>query len=181
MDELVAKTPCAGALPIKIGGMTLVESDLGALTLIAPFQGQDSAVSEAMTSAHGVAFPKVNRISHADETRALWFGRGMALLAGPAADAGLSQWAAITDQTDAWACVTLSGAGAQDALARLVPVDLRARSFKRGHTIRSQIMHMNGSITRTGSDSFLLLVFRSMALTLVHDLKQAMEGVASRG
>jgi sarcosine oxidase subunit gamma len=40
---------------------------------------------------------------------------------------------------------------------------------------------MTASITRTGAESFLILVFRSMAATLVHDLKQAMAAVASRG
>ena len=77
--------------------------------------------------------------------------------------------------------VQLRGARAVDVLARLVPVDLRAAQFKRGHTVRTDLMHMTASITATGANTFLILVFRSMAQTLVHDLKTAMEGVASRG
>lgn len=74
----------------------------------------------------------------------------------------------------------LKGAGAVDVLARLVPVDLREDRFKRGHTLRTQLYHMSASITKTGADTFVILVFRSMASTLVHDMKTAMEAVAAR-
>jgi sarcosine oxidase subunit gamma len=40
---------------------------------------------------------------------------------------------------------------------------------------------MMASITRIGAQSFQIMVFRSMARTLVHDLKTAMEAVAARG
>jgi sarcosine oxidase gamma subunit len=39
---------------------------------------------------------------------------------------------------------------------------------------------MNGSVTRTGADTFLVMVFRSMAGTLLHDLQRAMESIAAR-
>ncbi|MDW3222447.1 MAG: sarcosine oxidase subunit gamma [Paracoccaceae bacterium] len=181
MVELVAKGPCAGLLPMSVADLTLAELDLGQLTSIAPFSGQENAVAKALKTAHGVGLPRPNRSSDKEGARAIWFGRGAILLAGPAPDAGLANIAAVVDQSDAWACVTLSGEGAEDVLARLVPVDLRASKFKPGHTARSQIGHMNGSITRTGADVFLILVFRSMASTLVHELKEAMEGVAARG
>ena len=87
----------------------------------------------------------------------------------------------MTDQSDAWTCMTLEGKGAQDVLARLVPVDVRGHTFKTGHTVRSLVQHMNASITRTGDDSFLVMVFRSMAKTLQHDLETAMESIAARG
>jgi len=35
------------------------------------------------------------------------------------------------------------------------------------------------SLTKTGENAFQIMVFRSMAETLVHDLKTAMEGVAA--
>lgn len=181
MVELVAKRPCVDLLPISVGGMTLAEVNLGPLTSIAPFHGQQKAVDEALKAAHGMCLPRANRSSGKEGARAIWFGRGAVLLVGMASDTGLANIAAVVDQSDAWACVTLSGEGAESVLARLVPVDLRASKFKRGHTARSQIGHMNGSITRTGADVFLILVFRSMASTLVHELKEAMEGVAARG
>ncbi len=111
----------------------------------------------------------------------MWFGRDLVLLIGPEPHGSLARHAAIVDQSDAWAVVRLQGAGAEAVLARLVPVDLRAAHFKRGHTLRSQLQHMNVSITRVAADAFQIMAFRSMAQTLVHDLKTAMEGVAARG
>jgi len=65
-------------------------------------------------------------------------------------------------------------------LARLTPIDLRKTTFKRGHTARTLIGHMTGSITCVGADAFEVMVMRSMAHTLVHELSQAAENVTAR-
>jgi len=39
---------------------------------------------------------------------------------------------------------------------------------------------MMASVTKTGADSFQIMVFRSMAKTLVHDLTTAMGNVNAR-
>jgi sarcosine oxidase subunit gamma len=181
VDSLIASSPLAGLAPLEIGHCALREASLDSLTLIAPFAGQTKAVSTALSTAHGMAFPAPNRVTGKEGARAIWFGREMALLAGPAPEPSLEAVAALTDQSDSWAAVELRGRDAEAVLARLVPVDLRAAEFKRGHTVRSLLGHMNASITRTSADAFLILVFRSMAETLRHDLKEAMEAVAARG
>ena len=180
MAELIAKTPLDGMVPVTVGDVTLAEVYLCALTSIAPYTGQGKAVAEALDTAHGLKWPAPNRATGKAGARAIWFGRDMILMAGPDPDTALTNVAALTDQTDAWACVTLSGAGAEDVLARLVPLDLSAAVFKRGHTARTMIQHMNGSVTRIGADTFLLMLFRSMAGTLLHDLERAMHAVAAR-
>lgn len=180
MTDLIARTPCKGLLPLEIGDVTLTEVDAGTLTSIAAFRGQDQALAAVLKTAHGLALPGPNRATGKDGHRAIWFARGQVMLAGPEPDPKLGKHAALTDQSDGWAVVRLEGAGAVDVLARLVPVDLRKSQFKRGHTTRTQVMHMMASITRVGEMAFQIMVFRSMAETLVHDLKTAMEGVAAR-
>lgn len=181
MLELTAKSACAGLLPATIGGMTLTEETPAHLTLLAPYKGREAALSAALEAAHGMGFPAPGRATGKAEARAIWFGRAQALLVGPAADAGLAEHAAVTDLTDGWAVVKIEGEAAVDVLARLVPVDLRASVFKRGHTARTELKHMMVSITRTGPKALQIMVFRSLAATLVHDLKRAMEAVAARG
>ena len=181
MADLIATSPCDGLLPLEIGGTVLREEDLGVLTALAPYRGREKALAAALDEAHGLALPGPNRATGKTGLRAIWFGRAHVLLVGPAPDPRLAEQAALTDQSDAWAAVRLEGATAEEVLARLVPLDLRAAQFKRGHTARSQLMHLNVSITRIGEKAFLILGFRSMAVTLVHDLKTAMEGVAARG
>jgi sarcosine oxidase subunit gamma len=179
--ELIAKSPCAGLLPVSVGALILSEEDLGPLTTLAPFNGQAKGLSTALEAAHGMKLPAAGRSTGKAGARAIWFGRDMVLLAGPAPDPSLAKYAALTDQSDAWAVVRLEGQGCEDVLARLCPIDLRGQTFKRGHTARTELRHMMASITRVGANSFQIMVFRSLARTLVHDLKTAMEAVAARG
>lgn len=180
MVELTAKSACHDLLPLRIGKQEAREADLGVLTSVMPLAGRATAVSEALKTAHGVAMPAANRAVGKQGCRAIWFGRGQVMLAGPKPDPALADVAALVDQSDGWACVMLEGPGADAVLERLVPVDLRRESFKTGHTARTLIGHMHGSVTRLGAERFVLMVFRSMAATLVHDLKDAMETVAAR-
>jgi len=178
--DLIAKSPCDGLLPLAIGAASLSEVEAGAITSISPFEDGAEPLAEVLKSAHGLSIPAPNRATGKDGARAIWFSRSHVLLVGPKPDPVLAQYAAVTDQSDAWTAVRLEGDAAVDVLARLVPVDLRQATFKRGYTVRTMIQHMNGSITRVGDRAFQIMVFRSMAATLVHDLKTAMEGVAAR-
>jgi len=181
---LAAVSPCAGLLPLQIGALTLSEDDPGHLTALAPYHGKAKALDAALKAAHGVALPAANRMTSRsagkDGARVLWFGRAHYLLMGPAPDPALADQAALTDISDAWAVVRLEGAGAADVLARLTPIDLRPGQFEQGHTARTELMHMHAAITRLGDTSFQIMVFRSMAQTLAHDLGAAMRGVAAR-
>ena len=164
--KLIAKTPCADLLPFSWGGVSLIEQVIDQMHLVEPVNG---------TSAAGLTLPRIGRSNGGKDARILWFGQGHWMVHGPAprpADA------AVTDQSDAWACVTIVGATAPDVLSRLVPADITP--LKRGDVIRTQIQHMNGAVHCTGDNSFDLYVFRSMAGTLVHELKTAMRGVAAR-
>lgn len=181
MDNLVAKSPCAGLLPLTVGGMSLTEVETGAMTMLSPRKGRADALDKAMQAAHGLGYPAANGAEAAGDARVIWFGHASVLLVGPETAAGLAAHATLVDQSDAWAVVRLDGQGAEDVLARLVPVDLRRVAFPINATVRSKIGHMSGSITRVGENAFWLMVFRSMAETLVHDLKSAMEALAARG
>lgn len=180
MADLKAKTPCHGMLPPTIGDTALTEEAPGAITSLMPYRGAEKALSGALKKSHGMDFPAANRATGKSGARAIWFGQGQAMLLGPAPDSGLADHAAMTDQSDAWAVVRLEGSTATDVLARLIPADLRSSVFRRGHTARTELMHMTASVTRVGDKAFQIMVFRSMSETLIHDLKSAMEAVAAR-
>jgi heterotetrameric sarcosine oxidase gamma subunit len=178
--NLIARNPCEGLLPVTIGSVTISEVLIDRMASVAPFRGKEAAVSEALKTACGIAFPAPNRTTSKGAVRAVWAGQGRANLIGCDLP-DLSGLAAVTDQGDGVAAVKIEGDGAEAVLARLVPLDLRAASFKRGHTARSLVNHMTASITRLGPKSFEVMVMRSMAQTLVHELTEAAEGVAARG
>lgn len=180
MVELKVENPIASKLPLLIGAVALEALDVGVLTTLVPF-GNASALSGALETAHGLGLPGPGKSSGKEGARCLWFGHAEFLLVGPTPAQDLAQHGAVVDQSDAWCAVSISGEASEQVLARLVPVDLRRASFKRGASIRTQLQHIGVSITRTGPDRFMILAFRSMAGTLVHDLKTAMEGLAARG
>ncbi|MGB7241564.1 MAG: sarcosine oxidase subunit gamma [Sulfitobacter sp.] len=177
---LTETTAFGTALPLKIGRAELIAADPGRLSSVSPYIGQSKALSAAMKKAHGLDLPSPNRSAGKGGNRVIWFGRDSYMLAGPPPDPVLEKHGAVTEQSDAWGSVILQGEDAEAVLARLVPVDLRKAVFKGGHTLRSQLQHLNVSITRIGQSRFLIMGFRSMAATLVHDLKTAMEGVDAR-
>jgi sarcosine oxidase subunit gamma len=179
--RLIALSPCAGLLPVAIGGVTLTEADPGPVTSLAPFAGQEGAVDAVLRGAFGFGFPAPNTMAAGGGARVLWAGRGRALLCGAAPDPALAGLAALVDLSDAFAWVSVAGPAAGAVLARLVPIDLRQGAFPDGATARTLVNHMTAQVTRTGPDAFELAVMRSMARTLVHELSAAARGVAARG
>lgn len=180
MVKLMAKSPMDGLADLTLGNVSLQSDTQTQITSVMPFDGQEAALPKALVKAHGVAWPGPGQMTLADAAQLIWFGRGQAFLCGPHPAPDLARYAALTDQSDAWASVTLSGADAEAVLARLVPMDLRLPHFPTGSAARSLIQHMTGSIQRLSDDRFRLMVFRSMAKTLYHDLSEAMKNVAAR-
>ena len=126
----------------------------------------------------GLAMPSPNSFADKKGARIVWTGRDQAFLIGVAPPE--MEGAALTDQTDGWSTLTLSGAAAVDVLARLVPVDLRLAACQVGSALRTGLNHMNAVILRTGDYSFEVMVFRSMARTAWHELETTMSMVAAR-
>ncbi len=180
MAELIAKPPCAGLLPLTIGAMTLTGVAPERITSVAPFNGQSRAVSAGLKKALGMALPDPGRATGREGARVVWMGRGQVFVLGPEAPVALGDHAALADQSDAWAVMRLEGAGAEDVLSRLCPLDFRPPVFRRGHTARTELRHMMASVTKTGAGRFDIMVMRSFARTAVHDLETAMRSVAAR-
>lgn len=179
MVKLIAQTPCAGLLPKTVGGVAMAEPKYEAIQSVAPLKGHHGAVARRLQKALGVELPEPNRRSGKGPF-VLWVGPGQYLVLGRQV-AGLEAIAAVTDQSDAWAIVELSGPTITDVLSRLVPIDLRGAKFELGHTARTLIGHMPCSITRTGTLSIEVMVMRSMAGTLVHEISEAARLYAARG
>lgn len=179
MANLIAKSPCADLLPLTVGALVLEEVE-ERLTSLARYDGKAVNADKALLAAHGVGFPVVGQSISAGPVRVIWFGPEQAMLIGPAPAASLSESCAVTDQSDAWCRVRLSGASADQVLARLVPIDLRLPVFTVGSVARSELFHMAAVISRVAEDVFEIMVFRSMAGTLVHDLKGAMKSVTAQ-
>jgi heterotetrameric sarcosine oxidase gamma subunit len=176
VPELIAKSALEGR-SVTLGAVSLAEVAVGPITSLAVFPGGAKAVAKALKGL-GLTFPEPNCFAEKRGVRIVWTGRDQAFLIGiePPAIEG----AAVTDQTDGWAVLGVSGSGTVDALARLVPVDLRLTAFPVGRVLRTQVNHMNAVILRTGDYAVEIMVFRSMARTAWHEIVAAMEMMAAR-
>jgi methylglutamate dehydrogenase subunit D len=178
--DLIAKSPLEDLLPVSVGETSLTEATPAFITSIAVHKGRDKALAEALKKAHDLALPAIGRTSSKAGLRLIWTGRGQHMLLGDKAAArALARSASLTDQTDGWAVMALTGANAAEVLARHCPLDLGATSFKRGHTARSEVAHMMAVVTRL-NNGFEIMVMRSFAATMVHHLAQAMQSVAAQ-
>lgn len=179
MPELIAKTALGGPVPLTLAATELAEAPILPMTSVAPYPGREEQVNAAL-KVLGLTFPAPNSQSAKGEVRLIWTGRDQAFLIGASAPAGLADHAALTDQSDGWARLTLTGPQAEAALARLVPIDLRAKSFPIGTTTRAPLGHMSMILSRLGSESFEIMVFRSMARTAWHEIGDALEHLHAR-
>ena len=166
MPELIAKTALSGQ-SASHAGTHLAEVNVGSITSSACFPGQMAAVSAVLGQ-----FPAPN--THANGL--CWTGPDQAFLIGrPAPD--LTGLAATTDQSGGWTALRLTGPLAVDVLMRLVPLDLRRMTP--GQSARAPLGHMQ-MVLLCEADSFLILIFRSMARTAWSELEEAMKILAAR-
>lgn len=176
MTDLKAKRPLDGYDKI-IGDTRIVALVPGRVTSVAPYPGSDT---DTVLGALGLRFPAPGETYASGRSRIVWAGRQLAFLIDAEPPEGLSEVAALTDQSDGWVWVHVTGPGAADALARLCPLDLRPAAFATGTSAKSLIGHMQALILRTSKTGFELAVFASMADTLRHELEAAARAVAAR-
>ncbi|MCB1397424.1 MAG: sarcosine oxidase subunit gamma [Rhodobacter sp.] len=160
-----------------MGRARLAALDPGRVTSVAPWPGRNV---DAALAPLGLHFPPPGTVIAAQGARIAWAGRQLAFLIGAEPPAALAGVAALTDQSDGWVWVHLSGADASAVLARLTPLDLRPSAFAVGTVARTVINHMQALILRGAEDGFEIAVFASMAGTLHHELTEAMRLVAAR-
>jgi sarcosine oxidase subunit gamma len=127
----------------------------------------------------GLELPAPGRFAAAEGVTAYWIGPEQWLLAG---DAGLfgrvraaAADAAMTEQTDAWAQLRLTGPAAVAALERLCKLDLSA--FPEGSAARTAMEHLGVVIARE-EGGFLLMSPRSSARSFAHALETALDSVS---
>jgi heterotetrameric sarcosine oxidase gamma subunit len=176
VPELIAKSALEGR-SLTLGTVTLAEEAVGLITSIAVLPGGAKAVAKGLKGL-GLAMPEPNSFAEKKGARIVWTGRDQAFLIG--VEPPVLEGAAVTDQSDGWAVLAVSGTGAVDVLSRLVPMDLRLAPFPVGQAVRTGLNHMNVVILRVGDYAFEIMVFRSMARTAWHEIEAAMQMLAAR-
>ena len=159
---------------IKVGSLILKEINWENATTIQPFRGKGKVVSEALNKSFGLNLPEVGKSICSKNNRIMWIGMNQFLFLGDKIE---MKEAALTDQSDAWTILLLTGDGTADVMDRLCPVD--TRFLKSGDVIRSMIGHMTAIVEKTESGC-QVMVFRAFAETLLHEVRNSMRSVAAQ-
>lgn len=89
----------------------------------------------------------------------------------------LEQSAYLTDQSDSWTTIRVSGPASREALERICPIDLHNETFSVGAVARTAMEHLGTIIYRESTDSFVLMSAVSSARSFLHAVEASAKNV----
>lgn len=153
------------------------------LLSVAASSDQKSSASDALNQHCGVNWPEVGQSTSNGKTRCLGLQTDQVFVMNIDANSIHDQLAEdlapnfpVTDQSDSWAAVEVSGNRSVDALERICPIDLHESVFVEGAVARSTMEHLSVIIIRLDA-AYLLLSPRSSADSFLHALTQSADFV----
>lgn len=184
--SLVSAPPLAGYSE-RFGTVTLsAPKDLAVVNMAIPL-GADAKALKAVKSGYGVDMPdpgtSVETKKGAARLVRLAPDQAFVVFTLPTPDAEevvakhVKNALYLTDQTDVWAGLEISGAGSIAALERVCPIDLHPAGFAVGDAARTVMEHLGVLIIRTGEDRYLLLSASSSAGSFLHMLETSIKNV----
>ncbi len=88
------------------------------------------------------------------------------------------QLAYLSDQSDSWVTLRISGDNCLDALERICPLDIHPIAFPVGSVARTSMEHMATIIIHESEGSYLLLSLRSFAHSFLHAVTTSIKNVS---
>lgn len=83
----------------------------------------------------------------------------------------------LSDQSDSWVMLRLSGERSRDALERICPLDLDPIAFPVGSVARTSMEHMSAMILHDSDGSYVLMGLRSYAQSFLHAITTSIVNV----
>lgn len=167
----------------NIGPVTLTEVIDTALGSLAIRAGREADLAAAATAA-GIPLPGPGLWAQGPLWQAFWMTPGMWMVEAPfathedirrALQAIFGDIAAITEQTDGWVRIDVTGADLPALFERLCNLDLRAAP--EGAATRSVIDHIGCYVIRRSANRISVLGPRSSAAALWHALETTARSV----
>lgn len=167
--------------PVEIGEASLICNQPLSILSVSPFKGRGMAVSDALKAAVKLDLPTVGAVTSRNNICVMWAGQGQWFVIGEfetdwLSDA-LKEYAAVTDQSDAWISLTLGGEDVDEVMSRLCSLDFSRLNL--GQTVRAEFAHMVSCITPI-EGGYEVMVMRSFAKTAVQHIRTAMTKLAAQ-
>ena len=160
-------------------------TDKAILSMATPLAGEQ-ALAAQIDSVYGVAMPKVGKFatSKINNTQLLRIQADQCLVlfdySGDRAVQAFSKkidTAYLSDQSDSWVMLHLSGENARAALARICAIDLHPAIFGPGSVTRTAMEHMGVIIICEAENTYTLMALRSFADSFLHAIEVSIENV----
>jgi heterotetrameric sarcosine oxidase gamma subunit len=182
--QVLTQTSPLGGFEVTRNGTSLMELCSLSLVSVSPMAGGEDGFKIAIEKLFNKATP-AGSMTLIDEGCFLmpsahnqWFFGNENYVSDPLSEAVsafgkvTSKRLAMTDQSDAWAVLQLTGRKASEALQHLCQLDCRNHAMPVGATARTMMAHLSVIITRRpdtseGSASFWLFTPRSSALSFL--------------
>jgi methylglutamate dehydrogenase subunit D len=164
-------------------GLVVAARDGLGIATVRPRKGQIAALAQFTRARFGIDLPAgpkraaVGGIAFAGIGPAAWLvtcEQGGNAFAASLEEA-LGDSASVTDQSDGYAVLLMTGPKLRDVLVKILPIDLHPRAFKQDAVAATVAAHMGVTLWRLGdaadgSPVFELAVFRSFARSFWHAL-----------
>ena len=184
---LTAQSPLGGC-NVLADGASLTEITNLSIVSVAPLNGSETAFQTAITKFFNASKPSATMAFERTgkcfcmimpTARNQWFlcfdddGTHPVDAANGLIGKSLSKQLAMTDQSDSWAVLALSGPRTRQTLERICPIDCGAAAMPVGSTARTMMEHLGVIITRRpdtgdGDACFWLFSARSSAASFLH-------------
>ena len=169
---LTATTPLDG-FSRGFNGVSLTEVSDRSIVSIATPLGGEAGLSKALTKTYKVALPKVGQSLASPLDNAVFMGMAqdqIFVLFDHSDDKPvevvskhLKDSAYLTDQSDSYVMLRVSGVNSRLVLERICPIDLAPAAFPVGSLARTIMEHLGTVIVHEKEDTFLLMSARSSA------------------
>lgn len=160
-------------------GLCIKEITNHSIVSCAANKNQHGNVSSALESALQLSWPEIGHCTAASQALCLGLQIDQCFVMveneHPIAkelSSTLKSVAAVTDQSDGWIILDISGSRTRDVLERICPIDLADDKFPIHSLARTSMEHLNVIIVRL-DDSFLMLSPRSSAESFLHAVVQS--------
>lgn len=177
MDKIsLTPTSALNGASARYEGFSITEVTDLTLVSVAAHASTLNNTANALQSSFNLAWPSVGQSTSNGSWRCLGVQAEQVFLFSQSADdhyasvaEQLASHASITDQSDSWVCLQLSGEHTRRVLERLCLLDLDTNIFIDGAVARTVMEHLTVVVYRQGDD-FILLSARSSASSFYHAL-----------
>jgi len=172
-------------------GVSVIEvTDKGIVSVAMPNATKD-AFSNAIKNNYKVDLPTVGKFTQSKTNNALFLGLQqdqLFVLFDYAGDRAVEEISAkvnsdkqlvyLSDQSDSWVTLKVSGENCLSALERICSIDIHPSAFPVGSIARTSMEHMATIIIHESEGSYLLLSLRSFANSFLHAVTTSIKNIS---